>query len=965
MKLTNAFCLLLASFLAPALRAQTWERTFGGPGAELVSGLRPTPDGGFLFCGTTNSFAKGLPNRDAFIAKTAPNGTVEWLKRSGYGFDDFNYFAAPTADGGMVTSGYRSRFPNSLVLLTRYDAAGDTLWTREFGDQTYQTALAVHELPDGGFVVAAYKHSELVLHRADPLGKEIWTKTYPAPGASGLQNFDVVPTADGGFVQIGGQDALSDAASTFFLKTDNGGTQQWLKELPGLPGLTLLKAVPMPDGGFVAVGSRRENFKNYAFALRADANGDTLWTRRLDRGVAEGIALLADGNVAASGHFIDDNASQTNAGFWKIQAADGQVLLRKNYGSAQEENAGRLVEMPNGDFCMAGTTNFNGIGDWQTALLARPDVLLLRLDTAGNLAENHLTGRVFETASFDCYFSAFQGDRPLTGWVVEATDAGGLTRYASADSAGFYDFRLPPGTFQVRVRQPSAYWEITPGCPAPSIMTFAGAGETRLQDFIFREKTACPDLQVDVSLPLLVRCAENEFMVTFCNLGPAPAALPRLEIELDSFLTMAPGSQPWSAVSGRKFTLDLPPNFAPGACDTLIFKALLDCNTLAGQYHAVRARIFPDSICLPPDPIWDGASLQVTGRCDGDTARFEVKNRGASATSQSEFIIVIEDVVLGREAQIPPGLPPGGVFNVPVWAGTEGRTIRLEVEQSAGHPGQSRPEMTLEGCRQNTPDPFTLGTATSFPRDDADPFVAIEGRQSVDFPVAAVALEAFPNGVGSGHCIAQNTDIEYVARFQNTSADTLREFYLFDTLPAVLDPASVRPGASNVQYGLSTEVSGALRFAFAGPLLPGDWAFVKFRARQFPNVAVGTALENRAVWRVGFFESAATNAVGHTISATSWACVDSLVVLAAHISPGIFRAKAFPNPAAGEVVFELPDEHQDLDFQLFDLLGQRVARWPVSEKPFRWRAAGLAAGVYFFQFSSASGATASGRLVLR
>jgi len=80
--------------------------------------------------------------------------------------------------------------------------------------------------------------------------------------------------------------------------------------------------------------------------------------------------------------------------------------------------------------------------------------------------------------------------------------------------------------------------------------------------------------------------------------------------------------------------------------------------------------------------------------------------------------------------------------------------------------------------------------------------------------------------------------IDYTIRFQNTGTDTAFNVLITDTLPAELDPASVRVGASSHRFSWSISGPGILKFAFPGIMLPdsnvnepGSNGFVIFRIK--------------------------------------------------------------------------------------------------------------------------------------
>lgn len=99
----DAWCLKL-----DASGGVVWQRTYGGSAMDGASAVRPTPDGGFLLVGSTDSFGAG--GTDAWCIKLNASGGVSWQKT--YGGSRAHSFAATrsTTDGGYVVAGSTSSF---------------------------------------------------------------------------------------------------------------------------------------------------------------------------------------------------------------------------------------------------------------------------------------------------------------------------------------------------------------------------------------------------------------------------------------------------------------------------------------------------------------------------------------------------------------------------------------------------------------------------------------------------------------------------------------------------------------------------------------------------------------------------------------------------------------------------------------------------------------------------------------
>ncbi|MBK8568346.1 MAG: hypothetical protein IPN76_34820 [Saprospiraceae bacterium] len=334
---------------------------------------------------------------------------------------------------------------------------------------------------------------------------------------------------------------------------------------------------------------------------------------------------------------------------------------------------------------------------------------------------------------------------------------GGVVFHGITDHDGRFSILTDTGNYELRLFAPNAYWQ-----PCQNDLPIAQASpfDTTLADFPLQVGIACPEIEVDMATTALTPCSSAIYEVKYCNIGTAEAVGAMADVTLDSALNFIASQQPLLAQVGRTWTFDLG-NLAVGDCGSFSIETFLDCDAAIGRAHLVTAMAMPSASCLPPDPQWDGASLSVSAVCDADSVRFSIANNGSGGMSDPLLSIIVEDQILTRAIQLQ--LEP---FETQDFLHPHNnKTLRLEVPQTPGHPGRSRPSVSIEACGSST------GFVTIFPQDDANPFRSIHAMENEVVPTANTAL-ASPEGIDNQHLIAQNTDIEYLIRFQNTSEDT-------------------------------------------------------------------------------------------------------------------------------------------------------------------------------------------------
>jgi hypothetical protein len=104
-----------------------WSKTFGGTAKDVSKMVEPTPDGGYIIAGITRSF--GLVNPDAWIIKTNASGDSTWTRMYGSWDHEHLYAIRPTPDGGYIGVGHSDSYAEEdyeQVYMLKLDGNGNT-----------------------------------------------------------------------------------------------------------------------------------------------------------------------------------------------------------------------------------------------------------------------------------------------------------------------------------------------------------------------------------------------------------------------------------------------------------------------------------------------------------------------------------------------------------------------------------------------------------------------------------------------------------------------------------------------------------------------------------------------------------------------------------------------------------------------------------------------------------------------
>jgi hypothetical protein len=444
-------------------------------------------------------------------------------------------------------------------------------------------------------------------------------------------------------------------------------------------------------------------------------------------------------------------------------------------------------------------------------------------------------------------------------------------------------------------------------------------------------------LQVHLSFPLLRRCFETAGALHYGNFGNQPALDAYLILELDPFLVLQSAGASYTDLGNSRYRFDLGdvPVLGQGS---IALNVLVNCESALGQTHCSEATIHPNN-CVPPDPAWTGASLRITADCQSDSLRFNLQNVGVAPMSIPLQYVVIEDIVMLRDAQAPSlGAGESMIIALPA----TGATWRIEAEQEPLHPGKSMPTLSVEGCGT----PATLGIVTQYPADDADVWVDKECRQNIG-AYDPNDKQGFPLGYGAAHYILPGTDLEYLIRFQNTGTDTAFTVVIRDTLSAWLNPETLEWRFENILLPDSST-----NFAASN-------GFVAFRISMRDNTPLETDILNNAAIYFDFNEPVITNATQHRVG------INFVTVAAWSPVRPEFAVTVAPHPLQTRSWLSLNDapDNRDYHLRVYDMNGKLLLEKTAETPRFELQRQGLPSGMYFFEIRMDGALVGNGKLV--
>lgn len=436
---------------APAIE---WQKNLGGTGEEGARKIVQTSDGGYIMAGTTNSNdLDALGNHGGFdflVTKLDANGNTQWKKCYGGTDDDSALAIIQTADGGYVV-------------------AGDT--QSDNGDVHGNTLL----------LVGITAHAWIIKLNAS--GTILWDRMAPASAGEISSSITALVETASGSIQLVGNTYFPDLghgyADTYAGKVTANGSSYVTSAIMGGDYHDYFNGLaPTADGGFIAVGmtfSKDGLFNvNHSvdyttcdyWIVKLNAGGQVEW-QRLYGGQANDEAKNAiqtdQGDYLISGYTDSDNGDVSNnhqanfSDFWVLKLnASGNLLWQKCFGGSGNEQAYSMIKTQENHYVLAGPTRYsaqnpgNPDGDvsanhnWGTN-----DFWMIKIDQDGNLVWE----KSFGGTSFDIPYSVIQ--TADSGFAI-CGESFSIDGDITSTPRGSYDFCLlklgPGGSMNINLK---------------------------------------------------------------------------------------------------------------------------------------------------------------------------------------------------------------------------------------------------------------------------------------------------------------------------------------------------------------------------------------------------------------------------------------------------------------------------------------------------------------------------------
>jgi gliding motility-associated-like protein len=209
-----------------------------------------------------------------------------------------------------------------------------------------------------------YGMLDMAIFMLDENGNKLWEKSYGGNQDDFL--YDIEPVPAGGFIITGWTDSgpsgnktsgTAGNADVWVIRIDDNGNIIWENTFANPLYELARKIIPTSDGGFFIGGITDQNssFGEDLITLKLDANGNLLWSRTYD---APGNQRLEDMLQMPNGNFLlagQSGLSSVNDDQWIIcLRPDGTRLWDKTYGTSTTDYLYNVIALNDGNYLLTG-----------------------------------------------------------------------------------------------------------------------------------------------------------------------------------------------------------------------------------------------------------------------------------------------------------------------------------------------------------------------------------------------------------------------------------------------------------------------------------------------------------------------------------------------------------------------------------------------------------------------------------
>lgn len=272
-------------------------------------------------------------DRNHSLLKIDPNGTALWLRTlngtSSSGSPDEAYGIGIDANGFIYVGGFLKNSGTSYdILLAKYNANGDTIWTRKYdytvaggSDKAFNLAIDgqgnvfLTGRSDGDPSVNS--NTDAITLKYNSLGSLMWVQRYNGI-ANGSDQTRLIKVSSSGNVYVAGRTFNGSNNDVLVIKYSNLGIQQWVRTFDANGADESISMDIDNSENVIITGFTQSglNSDTNILVLKYNSLGTQQWSQTIDgaghgKDIGNSVATDLSGNIFVAGTVDNDNQTST------------------------------------------------------------------------------------------------------------------------------------------------------------------------------------------------------------------------------------------------------------------------------------------------------------------------------------------------------------------------------------------------------------------------------------------------------------------------------------------------------------------------------------------------------------------------------------------------------------------------------------------------------------------------------
>ena len=365
------FAILNSNQISAQAPDTIWTRNYGGTGNDWANEIIKTSDDNLLIVGSSERHGF---SQDFYFIKLDENGDTIWTRV--YGEDGWESAGWVTEmnDGSYFVTGQTSEGEGDIVFLN-VDSNGGVNWQKTYGGESVEGLAAGVECMGNSYIFTGITSSygagrfDAYFMRVNFNGDTLWTKTYGGPDHD--LAVAIVAVDESNFLALCNFDVMGDNDPRMsLLKLDACGDTISSISYDNLSclGATIIET---SDENYMILANEYDSLGHYnILLLKVDATGDILWSNRI-------------------------NESYNTYAITIMQAADGGFVIGGSSGNSTGENLFIAKADENGDLVWTRTVDvFYNFGNQAISIVQLDDNSYV---IAGELQVTNMNSQAYVT----------------------------------------------------------------------------------------------------------------------------------------------------------------------------------------------------------------------------------------------------------------------------------------------------------------------------------------------------------------------------------------------------------------------------------------------------------------------------------------------------------------------------------------------------------------------------------------